>query len=98
MGSDFTDRRFPGNTGARIRQFHRDFSKWLSRLHTLKVIVKMDIEGAELPILEKVIEDGTDDRISLLLLEWHDWMFDESYGGRRTEVEASLRCPVEVWH
>ncbi len=75
-----------------------DFSAWLRRLHTLKVIVKMDIEGAELPILEKVVEDGTDDRISLLLLEWHDWMFDESYGGRRTEVEAALRCPVEIWH
>ncbi len=75
-----------------------DFSKWLSRLHTLKVIVKMDIEGAELPILEKIIEDGTDDRISLLILEWHDGMFDESYAGRRVEVEAALRCPVEVWH
>ncbi len=74
-----------------------DFSAWLRRLTSPKVIVKMDIEGAELPILEKVVADGTDDRISLLIIEWHDGMFDPSYGGRRTEVEAALRCPAEIW-
>ncbi len=75
-----------------------DFSSWLRRLNSPKVIVKMDIEGAELPVLEKVVKDGNDDRISLLLLEWHDQFFDESYGERRAKVEAALRCPVEVWH
>ncbi len=74
-----------------------DFSQWLNGLASSKVIVKMDIEGAELPVLEKVVADGTDDRISLLILEWHDQFFDSSYSQRRARVEAALRCPVEVW-
>ncbi len=75
-----------------------DFSAWLRRLNSSKVIVKMDIEGAELPVLEKVIKNGTDDRISLLLLEWHDQFFNDTYVVRRAAVEEFLRCPVEAWH
>ncbi len=74
-----------------------DFSAWLGRLNSQKVVVKMDIEGAELPILEKVVADGTDDRISLLIVEWHEQFFGDDYSQRRAEVEAALRCPVEIW-
>ncbi len=75
-----------------------DFSAWLGRLKSPQVVVKMDIEGAELPVLEKIVADGTDDRISLLVLEWHNQFFDEDYRSRRSKVEEALRCPVEVWH
>ncbi len=74
-----------------------DFSAWLRDLDEPEVIVKMDIEGAELPVLEKVVADGTDDRIRLLLVEWHDDYFDRSFKRRRTKVEKTLRCPVEIW-
>ncbi len=75
-----------------------DFSTWLRDLDTPDVVVKMDIEGAEVPVLEKLIVDGNDDRISLLLVEWHEWLFAEDYVLRRANIEALLRCPVEVWH
>ena len=75
-----------------------DFSAWLGRLHTLKIVVKMDIEGAEVPVLEKLILDGADHRISLLLIEWHDSCFDMEFAERRAAVEENLSCPVEVWH
>lgn len=75
-----------------------DFSEWIHDLDEPEVIVKMDIEGAEVPVLEKLIEDGTDQRISLLLVEWHDSYFNAHFTLRRAAVEEFLRCPVEVWH
>ncbi len=75
-----------------------DFSTWLHDLDAPDVVVKMDIEGAEVPVLEKLIADGNDERIGLLLIEWHDFCFDNTYGVRRAAVEKSLRCPVEIWH
>ncbi len=74
-----------------------DFPAWLGGFATDEVILKLDIEGAELPVLEKMIKDGTDDRISLLLVEWHDDYFDRSFTRRRKKVEKTLRCPVEIW-
>jgi FkbM family methyltransferase len=75
-----------------------DFSKWMCDFDVRDAVVKMDIEGAELPVLEKLIVDGNDKRIGLLLVEWHDSQFDYDYVLRRANVEALLHCPVEVWH
>ncbi len=75
-----------------------DFSTWIHDLDEPEVIVKMDIEGAEVPVLEKLVADGNDERISLLLIEWHDRYFNAHFTLRRAVVEESLRCPVEVWH
>lgn len=50
-----------------------DFSKWLKdnfHEHDL-VIVKMDIEGAEFPVLEKMIKDGTITIPEHLCVEFH---------------------------
>ncbi len=74
-----------------------DFPAWLGGFAPEQVAVKMDIEGAEVPLLEKIVADGYDDRISLLLVEWHDQFFDRRYTRRRTKVEHALRCPVELW-
>ena len=54
-------------------------------------IVKIDAEGAEYPLLAHLIKTGADERISLLLVEWHP-PFD-----RRPGILKRLRCPVEVW-
>ncbi len=74
-----------------------DFSEWLEAFDGTEVVVKMDIEGSEVPILEKVIADGTDNRISLLIVEWHDGSFDRGFSRRRKAIESVLRCPVEIW-
>jgi FkbM family methyltransferase len=50
-----------------------DFSKWLKQMFNEndEVIVKMDIEGAEFPVLEKMLKDGTITIPRLLFVEWH---------------------------
>jgi hypothetical protein len=70
-----------------------DFSRWLSDLRTSHprpdvIVVKMDIEGAEVPIVQRMIEDGTDKLIDELLVEWH---------GAGEELEERLSCRVRRW-
>jgi FkbM family methyltransferase len=48
-----------------------DFSAWLAKLQAGYIIVKMDIEGAEVPILQAMSRDGTIERVDELLVEWH---------------------------
>ncbi len=76
-----------------------DFSAWLSGFAE-PVVVKMDIEGAEYAILEKMIADGTDARLSLLLVEWHDHKLEgdsELWEACRLAILENLRCEVESW-
>ena len=72
-----------------------DFSRWLRDLG-VAAVVKMDIEGAEYLILSKMIEDGTDRLMSLLLVEWHD---DKMPGmePERLRLLSELACEVEGW-
>ena len=72
-----------------------DFSAWLRTLPE-PPIVKLDVEGAEFPILERLLEDGTDALVAELLVEWHDDKMPE-YADRRAGLVASLRCPVLPW-
>jgi len=50
-----------------------DFSHWLRENCTLRdrIVLKMDIEGAEYAVLEKMMDDGTIKMIDRLLIEWH---------------------------
>lgn len=50
-----------------------DISKWLLENFTKEdyVFVKMDVEGAEYAVLEKMLTDGSMDLIDKLHLEWH---------------------------
>lgn len=48
-----------------------DFSKFVSELPDEFIICSLDVEGAEFPILEKMLEEGTIDRIGLLDVEFH---------------------------
>ena len=67
-----------------------DFSAWLANHGA--AIVKMDIEGSEYGILEKLVHDGTHKLLERLLVEWH---FHEP-----TEILEALEqagCEVETW-
>ena len=61
-----------------------DFAAWLDRLNRDEIVLKMDVEGAEYAILERMVETGAIDRVGLLLIEWHP-------------SAVVLPCPVETW-
>lgn len=70
-----------------------DFSKFVSELPRHATIVcSMDIEGAEYPVLRKMIEEETIKRISLLDIEFHHRLLE----GREDEASSStLRRAIE---
>jgi hypothetical protein len=72
-----------------------DFSSWLRRLDE-RPVVKLDVEGAEFPILERLHEEGTDALIAELLVEWHDEKMPD-FATRKAALLASLRCPIGPW-
>ena len=61
-----------------------DFSHWIKTFGPVAA-VKMDIEGAEYGVLEKMHDEETDSLVGLLIIEWHG----EKIGG--------LRCPTVPW-
>jgi hypothetical protein len=63
------------------------------------LIVKMDVEGAEFPLIEHLMETQTDRCIGLLLVEWHtEKMTNPAELKRRKDLLIStLRCPIEEW-
>ena len=69
-----------------------DFSAWLkSEFPDGGVVVKMDVEGAEYELLERMCDDGTDKLVSELLVEWHQPK------ERRDPILERLSCPVREW-
>ena len=50
-----------------------DFSEWMKSNLSINdtIYLKMDIEGAEFPVLEKMIRDGTHRMVDVFLPEWH---------------------------
>lgn len=47
-----------------------DFSNWIKQFNE-PILIKMNIEGAEYPVLEKMIQDGTDKLVDILFVEFH---------------------------
>lgn len=48
-----------------------DFSEWIKQFESSYVIVKMDIEGAEFEVLEKMLKDDTAKIMDKLMCEFH---------------------------
>lgn len=75
-----------------------DFSKWLSELIKPElVIVKMDIEGAEYKVLQKMIDDGTDKLVDKLFVEWHRTRLTDYDPALEKEIIKKLHCEVYEW-
>lgn len=72
-----------------------DFPEFIAMLGHCDLVVKLDCEGAEYALLERLIADDLDDRITLLLVEWHDHPVEAET--RRVSILERLRCPVEEW-
>lgn len=61
------------------------------------IIVKMDIEGAEYVILERLIETKAIKNINRLFVEFHDWIMPEEYKQRHAEIVAKCPITIEGW-
>jgi len=83
-----------------IRVKCMDFSQWI--LNTFDkddyIILKMDIEGAEFRVLDKMIRDGSIDYINKLYIEWHSNKIDFSDKELYDELIKKLKnCSLELY-
>lgn len=111
------------NLGARVAEFAPggyghggdrrvrciDLARFLAPLPT-GAVLKLDAEGSEYPLVEKLIETRIDATLGLLLVEWHcpfcghgTWshaascdQMDEAEA-LAVGLEQQLACPVERW-
>lgn len=76
-----------------------DISQWIRNnfLADDCIILKMDIEGAEYAILDKMIADGTDKYIDNLIIEFHDRLFTD-YGDRTVKLREHFINVIKEWY
>jgi len=72
-----------------------DFSKWLNDNFSSDdhIVIKMDIEGAEYEVLQKMINDKTIGMINKLYVEWHlreDLDLEEFIGPFKTKLKKYI--------
>lgn len=59
------------------------------------VVLKIDAEGAEYPLVEHLLAEGVDDLIRLAWIEWHDT--GHHLPGDRKDLIRRLRCDYAEW-
>jgi len=74
-----------------------DFSAWVRTLPEARIVLKVDIEGAEYVLLPHLIENGLMDRFSQILIEWHNGKYANGYEADRESILSGITCPVEEW-
>lgn len=80
-----------------------DLSRWIKDTFSPSdfIILKMDIEGAEYDVLEKMITDNSISYISVLFIEWHAHKLRGFNMNRHTQLVqqlAKLTRPIFVLH
>jgi FkbM family methyltransferase len=79
-----------------------DFSRWLSSNFTERdyIVVKMDIEGAEYDVLEKMIEDNSLRLVNELYVEFHQHMNPTISKARHERLTDAIRRTTHLlaWH
>lgn len=75
-----------------------DFSTWLANTASPRdhVIVKMDIEGAEYPVLRRMAEAGTLSLIDILYVEWHVDRFATMPQEEHDELYATVAAALDL--
>jgi len=78
-----------------------DLSRWIASELSGNdhLVLKLDVEGAEYDILEKMFAEGTITRVRRLFIEWH-WFkvgIPQERHDRLVERLARERIPVEEW-
>lgn len=77
-----------------------DFSTIVGQTIPKEIYCKMDIEGAEFPVLRKMIADGTVKRIKKLWVEFHERFIPGEDVATKRDLLRELREHTEVieWH
>lgn len=78
-----------------------DFSKFVRENFSKEdqIIVKLDIEGAEYEVLDKMINEGTVDYVNAFFVEWHNHMLDKKYDENYLRRQLAQRnIPLYYWH
>jgi FkbM family methyltransferase len=75
-----------------------DFARWLQHNYTKSdvVYVKFDIEGAEYPVLEKMLKDGTMTLVDRLYIEFHGAQQLQAANAPGSQVAAAERKDREL--
>ncbi len=75
-----------------------DFGRWLRRNYTKDdvVYVKFDIEGAEYPVLEQMLKDGTIALVDRLYIEFHGAQQAWAAGAPSAEIAAAQQRDREL--
>lgn len=68
-----------------------DLADLLAAFDGEQLVVKMDVEGAEYPLLEHLHAENADARLDLLIVEWHG---DDD---ERDRLLPKMRCRIEEW-
>lgn len=74
-----------------------DFSEWLDDFHDDETYIKFDIEGSEYPILERMIQDGTDKLPKLMMIEWHASKMGKHWMEKEKWIKDNLHCDWIEW-
>lgn len=74
-----------------------DFSAWLNQFEGRHILIKMDIEGAEMPVLEKMIRDRTILLVNHIYIEFHGHKIDRNYEAREQGVKQNLKALGVSW-
>lgn len=77
-----------------------DFSNWITQFENHYVIVKMDIEGSEFPVLYKMLKDGTHKIMNKLWVEMHPNKARNYTTTDSINLIETLKKDIEVenWH
>lgn len=67
-----------------------DFSAYVKSLDE-DVVIRMDIEGAEYEVLEKMFEDGTIEQVKYLEIEFHGNKLDGDWKARQDKLVKRMR-------
>ena len=74
-----------------------DIAAWVRALPATRVVLKVDVEGAEYVLLPHLIRHGLIDRFSHILVEWHTDGYANGFESDRASILAEIPCPVEEW-
>lgn len=100
VGSTLMESKSTWDKGVKIEVDTVDFSEWIKNFKGDYVVVKLDVEGAEFPILQKMIKDKTIDIPDLMLVEFHPNKVSDYTTTDKNKLikEVSKHTRLIEWH